>query len=70
MELLPFARVDSVMSDYTVRLIGRDSRGHCISLLAETGVIAIYRAATLALEAGALDFEMLKRPRRTFRAFA
>jgi hypothetical protein len=72
MELLLATGVDTVMghlNDFTVRLVGRDSRADCITLLAETAVIAIYRAATLAREAGAVDFEILQRPRR-IRVFA
>jgi hypothetical protein len=48
---------------FKVRLTGRGNARSDLVLLAENASIAIYRAATLALEVGARDFEMLKGPR-------
>lgn len=47
------------LGPFKLRLIG--GKGMSLDLLAETAVIAIYRAATLAIETGATDFQLVRR---------
>ncbi len=49
---------------FKLRLIG--GTGRSLDLLAETALIAVYRAATLAIESGATDFQLTRY--RTIRA--
>jgi len=44
---------------FKLRLIG--GTGMSLDLLAETALIAIYRAATVAIETGATDFQLARR---------
>ena len=50
---------------FKLRLIG--GTGMSLDLLAENALIAIYRAATVAIESGATDFQLVRR--RTVRAY-
>lgn len=66
MELLADERVISVimgqLQQFRVKLIGRaGARLDGVVVLAENAWIAIYRAASIAIEAGAQDFEMMDR---------
>lgn len=44
---------------FKLRLIG--GNGMSLDMLVETALIAIYRAATLAIENGATDFQLARR---------
>lgn len=46
------------LAQFRVKLSG--GKESVITLLAETAIIAIYRAATLALETGSRDFEIVR----------
>lgn len=51
---------------FKLRLVG--GAGMSLDILAETALIAIYRAATVAIETGATDFQLARRrPVRTCR---
>lgn len=53
------------LQQFPVRLVGRAGvHLDSVIVLAENAWIAIYRAASLAIEAGARDFEMIDRPFR------
>jgi hypothetical protein len=55
------------LREFRVRLVDRATAlPKVMSLLAETHTIAIYRAATLALEVGASEFEVFAALRRSF----
>lgn len=45
---------------FQLRLIG--GKGMSLDLLAENALIAIYRAAAVAIESGATDFQLARRP--------
>lgn len=48
------------LREFKVMLVGaKDAPAHPISILAQTATIAIYRAATLALDFDATDFSVL-----------
>ena len=45
---------------FKLRLIG--DKAMSLDLLAETALIAIYRAAAIAIENGATDFQLVRHP--------
>lgn len=53
------------LGPFKLRLIG--GTGMSLDILAENAFIAIYRAATVAIETGATDFQLVRR--RSVRAY-